>query len=110
MGCTFSSAQNGNEPPALKLRVLDVSKRELSRDFARAAKFRSKGDLFKHVYEEEYSPFGGRCFGLLLGDYAFGCEPYDVYLLEQISHVAAAAHAPCVAAAKPTLFWAREFC
>jgi type VI secretion system protein ImpC len=94
--------------PVLKPRVLDVSKRELSRDLERAVEF-DQSAIFQKVYEEEYGTFGGRAFGLLIGDYAFGREADDLYLLELISHVAAAAHAPYIAAAKPTLFGLESF-
>ena len=50
--------------------------------------------LFKKVYENEYGMFGGAPFGALIGDYEFGRTSQDIALMEQISHVAAAAHAP----------------
>ena len=57
--------------------------------------------MFKKVYEEEYGIFGGAPFGLLVGDYEFGNHPQDMSLLEKMSNVAAAAHAPFIAAADP---------
>jgi type VI secretion system protein ImpC len=87
----------------LKIRVLNVSKRDLLRDLERAPEF-DQSALFKKVYEEEYGMFGGAPFGVLLGDYEFGRHPQDMALLEKISNVAAAAHAPFIAAANPQLF------
>lgn len=87
----------------LKLRVLNVSKNDLRRDLERAVEF-DQSALFKKVYEEEYGTFGGAPFGALIGDYEFGRHPQDLSLLEQISHVAAAAHAPFFAAASPQMF------
>jgi type VI secretion system protein ImpC len=87
----------------LKLRVLNVSKTDLLRDLERASEF-DQSALFKKVYEEEYGMFGGAPFGALIGDYEFGRHPQDVALLEKISNVAAAAHAPFFAAANPQLF------
>jgi type VI secretion system protein ImpC len=87
----------------LKLRVLNVSKTDLLRDLERAAEF-DQSALFKKVYEEEYGMFGGAPFGALIGDYEFGRHPQDVALLEKISNVAAAAHAPFFAAANPQMF------
>jgi len=87
----------------LKIRVLNVSKQDLLRDLERAAEF-DQSALFKKVYEEEYGMFGGAPFGMLLGDYEFGRHPQDLALLEKISNVAAAAHAPFIAAASPQLF------
>jgi type VI secretion system protein ImpC len=55
--------------------------------------------LFKKVYEEEYGVFGGTPFGALVGDYYFDKSGQDIELLEKISNVAAAAHAPFLTAA-----------
>jgi type VI secretion system protein ImpC len=87
----------------LKLRVLNVPKNDLLRDLERASEF-DQSALFKKVYEEEYGMFGGAPFGALIGDYEFGRHPQDMALLEKISNVAAAAHAPFIAAASPRLF------
>jgi type VI secretion system protein ImpC len=87
----------------LKIRVLNVTKRELFRDLEKAVEF-DQSAMFKKVYEEEYGQLGGQPYGMLVGDYAFSREPEDVNLLKMISNVAAAAHAPFVAAASPKLF------
>lgn len=87
----------------LKLRVMNVSKRDLLRDLERAPEF-DQSALFKKVYEEEFGTFGGAPFGALIGDYEFGRHPQDLALLEKISNVAAAAHAPFISAASPQLF------
>jgi type VI secretion system protein ImpC len=87
----------------LKIKVLNVSKRELLRDLQRAPEF-DQSALFKKVYEEEYGVFGGSPFGALLGDYEFGKHPEDIELLEKVSNVAAAAHAPFLTAASSDMF------
>ena len=92
----------------LKIRVLNVSKKELLRDIEKAPEF-DQSALFKKVYEEEYGVFGGAPFGALVGDYEFGKHPEDVALLEGISHVAAQAHAPFVSAAAPDLLNLESF-
>ncbi|PWT79985.1 MAG: type VI secretion system contractile sheath small subunit [Acidobacteria bacterium] len=86
----------------LKIRVLNVSKDDLRKDLERASEF-DQSAIFKKVYEEEYGTFGAAPYGALLGDYEFERLPLDMSLLEQISHVAAASHAPFVAAAHPSL-------
>jgi type VI secretion system protein ImpC len=86
----------------LKIRVLNVSKDDLRKDLERAAEF-DQSALFKKIYEEEYGTFGGAPYGALIGDYEFGRHPQDMSLLEQVSHVAAAAHAPFFTAADPGL-------
>jgi len=92
----------------LKLKILNVSKRELLRDLQRAPEF-DQSALFKKVYEEEYGVFGGYPFGALLGDYEFGKHPEDVELLEKVSNVAAAAHAPFLTGAAPDMFNMQSF-
>ena len=87
----------------LKIKVLNVSKRDLLKDLERAAEF-DQSALFKKVYEEEYGQLGGEPYGMLVGDYEFGRTPEDVSLLGMVSKVAAAAHAPFVAAASAKMF------
>ncbi|KJS36281.1 MAG: EvpB family type VI secretion protein [Rhodospirillaceae bacterium BRH_c57] len=92
----------------LKIRVLNVSRKDLQKDLEKAVEF-DQSALFKKVYEEEYGTFGGAPYGLLVGHYEFGRHPQDVALLEKISNVAAAAHAPFVSAANPLLFDMNSF-
>lgn len=86
----------------LKIKVLNVSKRELLRDLQRAPEF-DQSALFKKVYEEEFGVFGGAPFASLMGDFEFGRGPEDIELLERISQVASSAHAPFLSAASPEL-------
>jgi type VI secretion system protein ImpC len=92
---------NSETGVTLKIRVLNVNKKDLLKDL-RSSDF-DQSALFKKVYEEEYGVFGGAPFGALIGDYEFGRSPEDMELLEQISHVAASAHAPFVSAANPEM-------
>ncbi len=93
---------NSNTSANLKIRVLNSTKKDLLRDMQRAPEF-DQSALFKKIYEEEYGVFGGAPYGALIGDFEFGKHPEDVELLEKISQVAAAAHAPFFAAAAPSL-------
>lgn len=86
----------------LKIKVLNASKRELLKDLQRAPEF-DQSALFKKVYEEEFGIFGGAPFAALLGDYEFGRGPEDIELLERVSQVASAAHAPFMTAASSDL-------
>ena len=92
----------------LKIRLMSVSKKELLNDLETAVDF-DVSVLFKKVYEEEYGTFGGNPYSVLIGDYYFGRHPQDVALLERISKVAAAAHAPFIAASSPALFDMKSF-
>src|ERR1700730_11533900 len=92
----------------LKIKVLNVSKRELLRDLQRAPEF-DQSALFKKVYEEEFGIFGGAPFASIIGDFEFGKGPEDMELIERISQVAASAHAPFLSAASPDFFNLESF-
>jgi type VI secretion system protein ImpC len=87
----------------LKIRVMNVSKKELLKDLEKAPEF-DQSALFKKVYEDEYGMFGGAPFGVLIGDFEFSNHPQDIALLEKIGQVASAAHAPFISAASAGLF------
>ncbi len=95
---------NTETDETLKIKVFNVSKKELGRTLK---KFRGtawdQSPIFKRIYEEEYGQFGGEPFGMLVGDYYFDHSPQDVQLLQDMAQVAAAAHAPFLAAAAPTV-------
>jgi type VI secretion system protein ImpC len=86
----------------LKIKVLNVSKKDLLRDLQRAPEF-DQSALFKKVYEEEFGTFGGAPIAALVGDYEFGRGPEDMELLEKVGQVASAAHAPFLSAAAPEM-------
>jgi type VI secretion system protein ImpC len=92
----------------LKLRVLNTTRQELQDDLDNAVEF-DQSALFKKVYEEEYGLFGGSPYSALMADYEFGRLPRDVSMLQKLSNVAAAAHAPLVTAAAPGLFDLQSF-
>ena len=88
----------------LKIRVMNISKLDLGKTLKRyKGTAWDQSPLFKKVYEEEYGQFGGEPFGCMIGDYYFDHSPPDVELLGEMSKVAAAAHAPFLAAASPNL-------
>jgi type VI secretion system protein ImpC len=92
----------------LKIRVLNVNKQTLFKDLEKASEF-DQSALYKKVYEEEYGQLGGQPYGMLVGDLEFSRNADDISLLKLISGVAAAAHAPFVAAASPKLFNFEKF-
>src|SRR5713226_1901068 len=87
----------------LKIKVLNVSKKDLLKDLQRAPEF-DQSATFKKVYEEEFGIFGGAPFGALLGDYDFDKTGEDIELLEKVAQVAAAAHAPFISGTSPKMF------
>ena len=92
----------------LKIKILNVSKKELWKDLDSANEF-DQSALFKKVHDEGYGVFGGAPFSALLGDYEFGRGGQDIDLLEKISGVAAAAHAPFMTAASAEMFNLESF-
>jgi type VI secretion system protein ImpC len=101
----LNSSETGEK---LKIKVFNVSKKELLKDLQKAPEF-DQSALFKKVYEEEFGVFGGTPFGALLGDYEFGRSGQDIELLEKISQVAAAAHAPFITGTNPEMFNLESF-
>ena len=92
----------------LKIKLLNVPKRDLLRDLQRALDF-DQSAFFKKVYEEEFGVFGGAPFGALVGDYEFGRSGEDIELLEKVAQVASAAHAPFLSAAAPEMINLTEY-
>jgi type VI secretion system ImpC/EvpB family protein len=93
----------------VKIRILSVSWKELSRDLDRSLEF-DQSQLFRKVYSDEFGTPGGSPFSVLLGDYEIHLQPSsqhpvdDLAALDKIASVAAAAFSPFLAAAHPSLF------
>ncbi|SEW01718.1 type VI secretion system contractile sheath large subunit [Luteibacter sp. 329MFSha] len=95
---------NTESDTQLKIRVMNVSKSELGRTLKRyKGTAWDQSPIFKKIYEEEYGQLGGEPYGCLIGDYYFDHSPQDVELLRGMSQIAAASHAPFIAAAAPGL-------
>jgi len=100
--------QNSETGTSLKLRMLQVSKRELSRDLQKAVEF-DQSQLFKKIYENEFGTPGGEPFGALIGDYEWTNHPDDIETLRLMSSVAAASFAPFISAASAQMFGMNDF-
>ncbi|MDN7638817.1 type VI secretion system contractile sheath large subunit [Burkholderia cepacia] len=88
----------------LKIRYLNISKADLGKTLRRfKGVVWDQSPIFKMIYEQEYGQFGGEPFGCLIGDYQFDHSMQDVSILTEMSKIAAAAHAPFIAAAAPDL-------
>src|SRR5579859_1735269 len=86
----------------LKIKVFNISKKELSKTLKRfKGTAWDQSPIFKQVYEQEYGQLGGEPFACLVGDYYFDHTAPDVELLSGMAQIAAAAHAPFIAAAAP---------
>ena len=92
----------------LKIRVMNISKDELLKDLTKAKDF-DQSNIFKKIYEEEFGHPGGQPYGVLIGDYEFGRHNQDVTLVQEMSKIAANAHAPFIASASPAMFNWNDF-
>jgi type VI secretion system protein ImpC len=94
---------NSATSSSLKLKVMNLSKKELFKDLDRAVEF-DQSEMFKKLYEEEFGTPGGEPFGAVIGDYEFTNQADDIELLSKMSNVSAAAFCPFIAAAGAELF------
>ncbi|MGD8571228.1 MAG: type VI secretion system contractile sheath large subunit [Gammaproteobacteria bacterium] len=92
----------------MKIRMLNISKRELSRDLSKAVEF-DQSQTFKKIYESEFGIAGGEPYAALIGDYEFSSHPDDIDTLSSMSNVAAAGFCPFVAASAPEMFGFEDF-
>lgn len=87
----------------LKIRVMNISKKELTRDLEKAVEF-DQSQIFKKIYESEFGTAGGEPYAALIGDFEFSSHPDDISLLSKMSNVAAAGFCPFISAASPKMF------
>jgi type VI secretion system protein ImpC len=93
---------NSDTGGQLKIRVMNIGKRELFKDLDKAVEF-DQSQIFKKIYEAEFGSPGGEPYGALIGDYEFSNHPEDVDLLAKMSQVSAAGFVPFLSAASPKL-------
>ncbi|NNE64495.1 MAG: type VI secretion system contractile sheath large subunit, partial [Gammaproteobacteria bacterium] len=94
---------NSETSSDLKIRMLNLNKKELSRDLEKAVEF-DQSQIFKKIYESEFGTAGGEPYSALIGDYEFSAHPDDLNLLTSMSNVAAAGFCPFISAADPKMF------
>lgn len=92
----------------LKIRVMNISKDELSRQLDKfSAESGDRGwdqsPLFKRIFEKRLDTLGGEPIGCIVGDYQFSHKPDDVQLLGRIARISGAAMAPFIASASPAM-------
>ncbi len=92
-------------PDGVRVRVLDLSKRELLKTLKKSQGFVwDLSPLFKRIYDEEFDTHGGQPFSLIIGDYSFSHQPDDCTILEEMAQIMAASHCIFMGAASPHLF------
>ena len=100
--------KNADTTSPIKVKMLNVSKRELSRDLARAVDF-DQSEMFRRIYDSEFDTPGGEPYGALIGDYEFGNHPEDIDCLSSMSNIAAASYAPFIASTNAKMFGLEDF-
>ena len=95
---------NTETDETLKIRVLNISKKDVGKTIKKyKGTAWDQSPLFKRLYEDEFGTPGGEPYGALIGDYYFDHSPPDVEILAGMAQIAAAAHAPFISAASPTV-------
>ncbi|MFT6388056.1 MAG: type VI secretion system protein ImpC [Cellvibrionaceae bacterium] len=94
---------NSETSSQLKIRMLNISKKELSRDLEKAVEF-DQSQTFKKIYESEFGIAGGEPYASIIGDFEFSAHPEDISLLTKMSNIAAAGFCPFLSAAAPQMF------
>ena len=100
---------DGIEPGRrVKIRLLQASWAEICRDLERAPEF-DRSTMFRLIYEEEFGMPGGEPYGVLVIDHELrhrpgpGAPTDDVSAVASLAAIGAAAFAPVVLGAHPTL-------
>ncbi len=94
---------NTESDDMLKIKVMNISKKELAKTLRKYKGTRwDTSPIFKKVYDG-YDHMGGEPYGCLVGDYYFDHSPPDVEFLGEMAKIAAAAHAPFIAGASPSV-------
>ncbi|MGO3785381.1 type VI secretion system contractile sheath large subunit [Pseudoalteromonas sp. KG3] len=94
---------NSETSSTLKIRVLNMKKKELHKDLSKAVEF-DQSQTFKKIYESEFGTPGGEPYGTIVGDFEFTNHPEDVETLSLMSNVSAAGFCPFISATAPSLF------
>ncbi|MEZ9601314.1 type VI secretion system contractile sheath large subunit [Vibrio sp. 10N.286.46.A8] len=92
----------------LKIKMVDFTQEELLDQFEDAPAI-DRSPLFNAVYQSEFGTAGGQPYGTFIGDYEFSAKDEDVALLRYMGEVAAACHAPFIAAANAEMFEFNSF-
>ncbi len=90
------------------IEMISATKSELREDFEDAPDV-TKSGLYQHAYTAEYGQFGGKPYGAIIANYAFGPKAPDISLMQSLSSVSAMSHAPTIAAAGPEFFGLDSF-
>ncbi len=103
-----------NDSDQVKIKVLSISWREVTRDIGKAIEF-DQSQLFKKIYSDEFGMPGGEPIGAIIGDYQVSHRPSeknpydDISTLTGLSQIAAAAFAPFITSVSYEFFGLDNF-
>jgi type VI secretion system protein ImpC len=92
----------------IKVDLLSVDRDTLQSDLEDSPDL-TKSGFYRLVYSNEYGVFGGKPYGVMNLNYAFGPGPQDVEMLRKLGSVAAMSHVPVIANASPKFFGDESF-
>jgi len=100
----YHLVSNTETDEMLKIRVMNISKKEVGKVLKKyKGTAWDQSPLFKKLYEDEFGSPGGSPYGCIVADYYFDHSPPDVGILTGMGQISAAAHAPFISAAAPSL-------
>lgn len=94
-----------------KLKLLDISWQEVTRDVDRAIEF-DQSQLFQKIYSEEYGSPGGEPYGTIITDFRVShrlAPNDDIATLAGLASIGAAAFAPIILSTSPEIFGLDDF-
>jgi len=94
---------NSETGSGLKIRMLNLKKREAFKDLSKAVEF-DQSVIWKKLYENEFGTPGGEPYGALIGDFEISNHPDDIELLTGMSNIAAGAFCPFVTSPSASFF------
>ena len=98
----------------IKVRMLDMTWREVTRDIERAIEF-DQSQLFNKIYSEEFGTPGGEPYGVIIANYEVqhrpsAGHPYDdTATLHTLAQIAAASFSPIILGTAPGFFGLDSF-
>jgi type VI secretion system protein ImpC len=107
-GLRYLLQEGGTGEERIRVRMLNATKAELTRDCERALETESS-HTFQKIYGDVMATRGKAPIGLLLAAFEFTDELADIRLLEYLSQIAELAFAPIIAAAAPEMLGCRSF-
>ena len=96
------------ESADIRIRICNVTWKELSKDFDDASEF-DQSFAFRQIYDNTFGIPGGKPFGAIIANYELQPHPDDIDAIEQFSGVAAASFSPLIMGVSPEFLGVESF-